>query len=61
MRVDVQTGEQRCRHDADEGGDRGDGHRQRHIPFGKKIITLEAVPLATLPTSTIPAESSGGI
>ena len=36
MRVDVQTGEQRCRHDADEGGDRGDGHRQRHIPFGKK-------------------------
>ena len=30
-------------------------------PLARKIITLEAVPLATLPTSTIPAESSGGI
>ena len=36
VRVDVQTGQQRRRDDADQGGDRGDGHRQGHIPFGQK-------------------------
>ncbi|MNV63594.1 hypothetical protein D3C71_1561970 [compost metagenome] len=30
-------------------------------PLERKIITLDEVPLATLPTSTIPAVSSGGI
>ena len=36
VRVDVQTGQQRRRDDADQGGDRGDSHRQRHVPFGQK-------------------------